>query len=90
LASLKKYTLPSEGWFKYLICPHYTFECLLYLSLAVVAAPAGAFFNKSILCTLLFVLGNLGATAYGTKKWYAEKFGADKLVGKWAIIPFVY
>ncbi|KAM0251075.1 hypothetical protein ACHAQJ_008357 [Trichoderma viride] len=90
LASLKKYTLPSEGWFKYLICPHYTFECLVYLSLAVVAAPTGAMFNKSVLYNLLFVVANLSATAYGTKNWYTEKFGADKLVGKWAIIPFVF
>ncbi|KAL7950456.1 hypothetical protein V8C42DRAFT_306571 [Trichoderma barbatum] len=90
LAGLKKYTLPNEGWFKYLICPHYTFECLLYLSLAVAVAPAGCIFNRSVLCALVFVLTNLGATAYGTRGWYANKFGADKLVGKWAMIPFVF
>ncbi|KAL7920485.1 3-oxo-5-alpha-steroid 4-dehydrogenase domain-containing protein [Trichoderma austrokoningii] len=90
LASLKKYTLPSEGWFQYLACPHYTFECLVYLGLAVAAAPPGAFINRSILYVLLFVVTNLGWTAYGTKKWYADKFGADKLVGKWAMIPFVF
>ncbi|KAL7789908.1 hypothetical protein V8C37DRAFT_385484 [Trichoderma ceciliae] len=90
LASLKKYTLPSEGWFRYLICPHYTFECLLYLSLAVVAAPAGNMVNRSVLCSLVFVLANLGATAHGTKVWYANKFGADKLAGKWTMIPFVF
>lgn len=90
LASLKKYTLPDEGWFKYLICPHYTFECLLYLSLSVVAAPTGSVFNKSVLSSLVFVAANLGATAYGTKKWYADKFGADKVAGKWTMIPFVF
>ncbi|UKZ77786.1 hypothetical protein TrVFT333_005512 [Trichoderma virens FT-333] len=90
LAGLKKYTLPNEGWFKYLICPHYTFECILYLSLAVVAAPAGCMVNRSVLCALAFVLTNLGATAYGTKAWYADKFGADKLAGKWTMIPFVF
>ncbi|PNP57893.1 hypothetical protein THARTR1_02051 [Trichoderma harzianum] len=90
LAGLKKYTLPNEGWFKYFICPHYTFECLLYLSLSVVAAPAGCILNRSVLCSLIFVLANLGATAHGTKAWYASKFGADKLVGKWIMIPFVF
>ncbi|KAL7939025.1 hypothetical protein V8C35DRAFT_94849 [Trichoderma chlorosporum] len=90
LAGLKKYTLPNEGWFKYLLCPHYTFECLLYLSLAVVAAPPGYILNRSVLGALFFVSANLGATAYGTKGWYADKFGADKLVGKWAMIPFVF
>ncbi|RFU81856.1 hypothetical protein TARUN_345 [Trichoderma arundinaceum] len=90
LASLKKYTFPNEGWFRYLICPHYTFECLLYLSLAVVAAPTGSVFNKPVLCSLVFVLANLGATAYGTKVWYAKKFGADKVAGRWTMIPFVF
>ncbi|KAM6488075.1 hypothetical protein HDV62DRAFT_11934 [Trichoderma sp. SZMC 28011] len=90
LAGLKKYTLPNEGWFKYFICPHYTFECLLYLSLSVVAAPTGCILNRPVLCSLIFVLANLGATAYGTKAWYASKFGADKLVGKWIMIPFVF
>ncbi|KAH6610720.1 hypothetical protein Trco_000740 [Trichoderma cornu-damae] len=90
LASLKKYTLPNEGWFRYLLCPHYTFECLLYLSLAVVAAPTGCVFNRSVLCSLVFVLANLGTTAYGTKVWYANKFGADKLAGKRTMIPFVF
>ncbi|KAL7809915.1 hypothetical protein V8C26DRAFT_259386 [Trichoderma gracile] len=90
LAGLKKYTLPTEGWFKYFVCPHYTFECLLYLSLSVVAAPTGCWVNRSILCSLTFVLANVGSTAYGTKVWYAEKFGADKVEGKWIMIPFIF
>ncbi|KAM5351356.1 hypothetical protein ACJ41O_004079 [Fusarium nematophilum] len=90
LASLKKYTLPSEGWFEYLICPHYTCECLLYVAIAWVAAPPGHLFNTTVLCGLLFVAVNLGATAHGTKKWYATKFGADKVAGRWTMIPLAY
>jgi 3-oxo-5-alpha-steroid 4-dehydrogenase 3 len=60
------------------------------LSLAVVAAPTGCWVNGSILCSLTFVLANVGSTAYGTKIWYAEKFGADKVEGKWIMIPFVF
>lgn len=89
LASLKKYTLPSQGWFRYIICPHYTFECLIYLAIAWVAALPGQIFNHSVLLGLLFVAVNLGATAHGTKKWYAEKFGADKVAKRWKMIPFV-
>ncbi|KAF4991885.1 hypothetical protein FGRMN_7533 [Fusarium graminum] len=90
LASLKKYTLPSEGWFEYLICPHYTAECLLYLAIAWIAAPPGQLLNRSVLSAVAFVVVNLGATAKGTKAWYANKFGADKVVKRWIMIPPVY
>ncbi|KAK5990053.1 Polyprenol reductase 1-like protein [Cladobotryum mycophilum] len=90
LASLKKYTLPSDSWFQYIVCPHYTTECLLYLGLAFVAAPPGSLFNKSVLCGLAFVASNLGATAHGTKQWYASKFGTDQVAPRWKMIPFVF
>lgn len=90
LASLKKYTLPNEGWFRFFICPHYTCECLLYVAIAWVAAPPGQLFNTTVLLGLVFVAVNLGATAFGTKKWYVEKFGADKVAGRWVMIPFIF
>ena len=90
LASLKKYTLPKEGLFKYFLCPHYTCECLLYVALSVAAAPPGQSFNKTVLAGLLFVTVNLGATAYGTKKWYVEKFGAEQVGKRWMMIPYVW
>ncbi|KAM0436911.1 hypothetical protein ACHAPT_002624 [Fusarium lateritium] len=90
LASLKKYTLPSEGWFEYLVCPHYTCECLLYLAIAWIAAPPNQLLNKTVLCGLLFVAVNLGATAYGTRKWMANKFGTDKVAKRWTMIPLVF
>ncbi|KAF7547988.1 hypothetical protein G7046_g8831 [Stylonectria norvegica] len=90
LASLKKYTLPNEGWFRYMVCPHYTFECLLYVAIAWAAAPQGKLLNSSVLCGLLFVAVNLGATARGTKRWYAQKFGAEAVAGRWIMIPFVF
>ncbi|KAI8671515.1 Polyprenol reductase [Fusarium keratoplasticum] len=90
LASLKKYTLPSEGWFEYLVCPHYTCECLLYVAIAWIAAPPGQLLNKTVLCGLLFVAVNLGATAHGTRKWMANKFGADKVAKRWTMIPLVF
>ncbi|RBR15383.1 uncharacterized protein FIESC28_07397 [Fusarium coffeatum] len=90
LASLKKYTLPSEGWFKYLVCPHYTSECLVYLAIAWIAAPQGQLLNRSVLSGLVFVAVNLGATAKGTKAWYVQKFGAEKVAERWIMIPPVY
>lgn len=76
--------------FRRLICPHYTCECLLYLSMAVVAAPAGQLCSRTLLCGLLFVAANLGVTAGGTKRWYAEKFGEQAVREKWTMIPLLY
>jgi 3-oxo-5-alpha-steroid 4-dehydrogenase 3 len=90
LAGLKKYSLPDEGLFRHLVSPHYTCECLLYLSLAIAAAPQGEVVNKTMLSVLLFVVVNLGLTALGTRQWYAEKFGADAVARKWNMIPFIF
>ncbi|KAI1752924.1 hypothetical protein F4782DRAFT_530039 [Xylaria castorea] len=89
LAGLRKYSLPNEGLFRYLVCPHYTCECLIYLSMAVLAAPEGQFYNRTLACACLFVSVNLGLTANGTKIWYGEKFG-KKIQGKWKMIPIVF
>ncbi|KFA78020.1 hypothetical protein S40288_05245 [Stachybotrys chartarum IBT 40288] len=90
MASLRKYTLPSEGAFAYIVCPHYTYECLLYVAIAIATAPQGGYANRTVLTGLLFVATNLGATARNTKQWYGEKFGFDKVAGRWNMIPLVF
>ncbi|KAK2604234.1 hypothetical protein N8I77_007180 [Diaporthe amygdali] len=90
LAGLRKYSLPDKGMFRHLISPHYTCECLIYLSLAIVAAPEGHLCNQTLLSALIFVAVNLGVTARGTKSWYVDKFGSDKVARKKVMIPFVY
>ncbi|KAI1327863.1 3-oxo-5-alpha-steroid 4-dehydrogenase [Xylariaceae sp. FL0255] len=89
LASLKKYSLPQAGLFRYLVCPHYTCECLIYLSMAVLAAPQGEPYNKTLACAAVFVMANLGVTASGTKQWYCEKF-ESQADGKWRMVPFIF
>ncbi|KAI0099647.1 hypothetical protein GGR51DRAFT_564893 [Nemania sp. FL0031] len=89
LAGLKKYSLPEDGLFRYLVCPHYTCECMLYLSLTAMAAPEGQLYNQTLACAVLFVLANLGVTAHGTKLWYGEKFGS-RVKGRWTMIPVVF
>lgn len=90
LASLKKYSLPQRGPFKQIIAPHYTAECLIYVAIAIVAAPQGQALNKTVLTGLGFVVSNLGVTADSTKKWYVEKFGAKDVEGRWRMIPYLY
>lgn len=90
LSNLKKYTLPEEGYFENIVCPHYMFECIIYISMALAGAPPGFVLNRTILMGAVFVIVNLGVTADGTKRWYGEKFGVDKVANKSRIIPFVY
>ncbi|EPE07267.1 3-oxo-5-alpha-steroid 4-dehydrogenase [Ophiostoma piceae UAMH 11346] len=90
LASLVKYSLPERGLFRYLISPHYTSEVGLYFALSIIAAPEGRLINRTLLWSELFVLVSLGVTAARTKQWYSDKFGAERVAGKWKMIPFVF
>jgi 3-oxo-5-alpha-steroid 4-dehydrogenase 3 len=90
LASLKKYTLPQHRLFQYVVCPHYTSECMIYVAIAIVAAPQGQILNRTVLAGLGFVFTNLAVTADSTRKWYTEKFGSTKLAGRKRMVPFLY
>ncbi|KAI9375736.1 hypothetical protein BJX61DRAFT_95676 [Aspergillus egyptiacus] len=90
LYSLKKYSLPTHPLFGRIICPHYTAECMIYLSMALLAAPKGETANKTMLSALVFVAVNLGITASNTRQWYKQKFGEEAVRGKWNMIPILY
>ncbi|KAL4911250.1 hypothetical protein BDW74DRAFT_172717 [Aspergillus multicolor] len=90
LFSLKKYTLPTHPMFSWILCPHYTAECIIYLSLALLAAPGGEIFNKTLLSAVFFVAVNLGVTASTTRQWYRQRFGEGAVQGKWNMIPLIY
>ena len=84
------YKIPTHPAFQSLIAPHYTAECLIYFSLAVVAAPNGAWLILTLTGALVFVVVNLGVTAAGTREWYEKRFGPEAVEGKWNIIPPAY
>ncbi|GKZ84606.1 3-oxo-5-alpha-steroid 4-dehydrogenase [Aspergillus niger] len=90
LFSLKKYTLPTHPIFRRILCPHYTAECVIYLSLALLGAPKGEVVNKSLLSALVFVVINLGVTAANTRHWYMRKFGEESVRERSNMIPWVY
>jgi len=90
LAGLKKYTLPESPYFKLIVCPHYTSECLVYVALAIVSAPEGHIMNRTVLAGLGFVVSNLAVTADSTRNWYVAKFGTEKLKGRWRMVPYIY
>jgi 3-oxo-5-alpha-steroid 4-dehydrogenase 3 len=72
------------------VTPHYLAECVIYLAIAGMAAPANKWLNETVACALIFVVVNLGATAHGTYEWYERKFGKNALKGRWRMIPFAW
>ena len=84
------YKLPEHPAFSSLIAPHYTAECLVYVSLAIAAAPQGMWLNWTLVCALVFVAVNLGVTADGTKAWYERQFGRKAVEGKARMVPLVW
>lgn len=90
LFHLQKYSLPNQLLFRWITCPHYTCECFIYLSLALISAPRGQVFNSTVFMGLIFVFSNLAITADGTWKWYETKFGREKVITKWRMIPLLY
>lgn len=90
LRSLKKYTMPTHPTFDWIVAPHYTCECLIYLALAVLSRPDGHYLNHTMATVLVFVVVNLGISADGTKKWMETKLGDGNVPAKWKMIPWVW
>lgn len=88
LASLRKYTLPQAYGASYIVAPHYTADCLIYLCLTILSAHGG-FINWTMMTVLIFVVVNLGVTADGTQKWMLSKFrDQHSLVRcRWKMLP---
>ncbi|KAG9190952.1 3-oxo-5-alpha-steroid 4-dehydrogenase 3 [Alternaria panax] len=84
------YQLPSHAVFPNLLCPHYTCEIAIYALLSLLAAPEGSWLNWTLICATVFVATNLGVTAVGTKEWYVEKFGADKVGPRKRMVPGIW
>lgn len=77
-----QYLNPNDGFFRYLIAPHYTAEIFLYLSLAVL--------NRTNLClywVVLWTVLTLGTSALETNAWGMKTF-AD-WGNRWVILPGV-
>ena len=86
----KGYQLPTHRIFSNLLCPHYTCETAIYLMLSILAAPEGRVVNWTLLCGAVFVAVNLGVTAIGTKEWYMEEFGREKVGPRKRMIPGIW
>jgi 3-oxo-5-alpha-steroid 4-dehydrogenase 3 len=63
---------------------------MIYLAIAIIAAPGDQLLNKTVLAGLGFVASNLAVTADSTRKWYVEKFGEKEVEGRWRMAPYLY
>ena len=100
LASLPKYTPPQHAGrsgvpfahlaFRYVVCPHYAAEALVYAGLALVGAPEGRWANATLVSVVAFTLGNLGAVSAKTRAWERAKFGEASVRGRWRMVPGVW
>lgn len=90
MVGLKKYLLFIEGLFRWFVCVYYICECLLYLFMVVVMVLEGVWFNRMLVCVLVFVVVNFGVIVFGMRRWYEEKFGKGVVEGRWNMILFVF
>jgi 3-oxo-5-alpha-steroid 4-dehydrogenase 3 len=84
------YQLPAHPMFPNLLCPHYTCETMIYLLLSFLAVPEGRVVNWTLVSATVFVAVNLGVTASGTKEWYEQRFGVDKVRHRRRMVPWIW
>ncbi|CAK7234421.1 hypothetical protein SEUCBS140593_008936 [Sporothrix eucalyptigena] len=81
----KHYQLPEAGLFKYMLYPHYFVEWVewtgFYMAAGWTCVPARMFVVNEVFAML--------PRAVKGKKWYIERFGADQVGRRWAVIPGV-
>ncbi|KAK4907989.1 hypothetical protein LTR66_017600, partial [Elasticomyces elasticus] len=81
----KLYMLPKNGLFRYVLFPHYLCEWIEWAGFWIVGGwacvPARSFLFNEI-ATML-------PRAVQGRRWYVEKFGAEKVGGRKAVIPGV-
>ncbi|KAF2086078.1 3-oxo-5-alpha-steroid 4-dehydrogenase [Saccharata proteae CBS 121410] len=81
----KVYMLPKNGLFQYVLFPHYLCEWVEWAGFWMVGGwacrPARSF--------LLNEISTMLPRAVQGKRWYVERFGAEKVGGRWAVLPGV-
>lgn len=80
-----EYVIPYGDWFRYVSCPHYLAEIIIYFGILV--ASGGS--DITIWLLFMFVVSNLTFAAAETHRWYHHKFENYPKTRR-AIIPFVY
>lgn len=86
-----KYRIPIGGWFRWISCPHYLAEIVLYCCFAILVHFDGD--RDHVLrmrLVLLFVVLNLSVTATRVHRWYYEHCPGYNELQRRALIPFLF
>jgi 3-oxo-5-alpha-steroid 4-dehydrogenase 1 len=79
----KHYVLPQNGVFKWVLFPHYLFEWVEWTGFAIMGGwrftPGRTFVFNEVATMLPRALQGM--------RWYVEKFGREKVGGRWAVLP---
>lgn len=78
-----RYVVPEGGLFSWVACPHYLFECIAFMGLAIIAQTTSAF------VIALGIFASLAIRSHNTKMWYLKKIEGFPMQRK-AFIPFVF
>ena len=82
------YQIPRGGWFKYVCCPHYSAEILIYLSFYLLDPSC-----KVTFFMLCWVISNLAVVSNQQFLWYDNNFTAvdyPSLKSWKRLLPYVY
>ena len=88
LANLRKadreYHIPHGGWFEYVACPHYFFELLAWLGIALL--------SRHLFAMLVFVSMSayLISRSIKTRQWYQQRFKQEYPAKRKLLIPFIF
>ncbi|KAK7753784.1 hypothetical protein SLS62_004149 [Diatrype stigma] len=82
----KHYEVPDNGLFRHMLYPHYFMEWVEWFGFLV----AAGFSCTPARCFLLNEIFAMLPRAVSGGKWYKERFGEDKVKGKYVIIPGIY
>ncbi|KAI9106190.1 hypothetical protein DFS34DRAFT_50258 [Phlyctochytrium arcticum] len=83
---------PITWWFKKVACPHYFFELLVYIGIAILATPTGWSLADlpSSWYIIPWIITDLGISAGAQLQWYRRKFPSKDLPANWKkMIPWV-
>jgi len=80
----KAYTIPSQGMFRFVTMPHYFFELIAWLGIAVVLQHSNAFLVFFSMCSYL------AGRSVATTQWYKSKFDKDFPSDRKHLVPFIF
>mmetsp|Transcript_15596 Transcript_15596/g.45606 ORF Transcript_15596/g.45606 Transcript_15596/m.45606 type:complete len:263 (-) Transcript_15596:13-801(-) len=78
------YVIPRGGLFGLVTCPHYLFELVTWLGVAMVSHSLYGYLN------FFSMVNYLSGRAYATREWYMKKFGDAYPTTRKALVPFVF